>query len=107
MMMSPSGGDMWTGAVVVTVDVNAGLDEYRFDYSSRTVERVVGRSGAADVSQILSARLDIGTVAPRLVGRQTDEFRGVTDSWEAGPDSSAAVCEDIGLIVTDWASVTM
>lgn len=103
-MMMP---DMWTGVVVVTVDVNTDRDEYRFDYSTRTVERVTDSSGAADVSQILRARLDIGTATPRLVGRQTDEFRGVTDSWAAGPDSSAAVCEDIGLTVTDWASVTV
>lgn len=89
--------------VLVTVAVGDDIvDVYQFDYSARTVSRVAPASDAPDVSAVLKARLDVGTTHPRYVGRQVDEFRGITDSWNDSRHGAAAVCEDIGLTVTDW-----
>lgn len=88
--------------VRVLVDVGEpDVDQYQFDYTNRTVARV-NDSTVADLSAMLKARLDMGTRHPKLVGRQTDEFLGLTDSWDADPAGAAALCEDVGLRVSEW-----
>lgn len=89
--------------VIVAIDIgNNDRDEYRFDFAARTVSRAASNGDAPDLAPFLQARLNFGTTKPRLAGRQTDEFTGITDSWESVPGAAAAVCDDIGLTVQEW-----